>query len=109
MFDEEQCRKLSHRGSTILNRVEVGDYFADHLTDPIFAAFARSHLVEFLSPHRHLVTPMGARRIATVDEFGYTMRRQRHAIFVAEHAQVCRRRGEALRDRTIAETFRPVA
>src|SRR5208283_1468009 len=96
---------LSHRRSPILDRVEVGNYFADDLANSILAALTLPHLVKFLSPNWHLMTAMSSRGLAAVDQFGDTMRRQRHAIFVAEHAQICGRRGEALRDRTVAETF----
>jgi hypothetical protein len=47
--------------------------------------------------------------IATVDECGYAMRRQWHAIFVAELAEICRRPRETLSDRTVSDAVLAMA
>ena len=101
--------RLSHRRSTILNRVEVGDHFADHLADPVLTSFALTHLVELLSPNRHLVSSMRSGRISPVYYLGDAMRWKRHAIFVAELAQIRWRRRQALRDGTVTETVGAMA
>jgi hypothetical protein len=47
--------------------------------------------------------------IASVDQLGYFVGRQRHAVFVAELAQICRRRDQRLRHRTVAESVGAMA
>ena len=58
---------LSHRSSAVLDRVEVGNYFADDLANPILTALTLTHLVKFLSPNRHLMTAMRSGGVAAVD------------------------------------------
>ncbi len=55
---QPQHPDLSHRRSPILDRVEVGNYFADDLAYSILTALALAYLVKFLSPNRHLMTAM---------------------------------------------------